>query len=185
MASGPSSACDPRRDPHGRIHHAEKRVIGLDNAAFELPDEDADDVGVDQAPNLRFAFCEIAVGVRKRQRCRCFSASNRRDVFDRDHRLVGEGLEKRDLLVVERSDLPFAVLELLQWGVPSRSNGVASVVRWPSRFASLLPTGYSLVLRGEIMDMNRPTIACGSSGHRVSVCGKALAGMDIHRNFPV
>jgi hypothetical protein len=28
--------------------------------------EDPDDVGLDQAPNLRFAFCQIAVGVRKR-----------------------------------------------------------------------------------------------------------------------
>ena len=39
----------------------EKRVIGLENPTVEVPDEDADDVGVDQAPNLRFAIFEIAI----------------------------------------------------------------------------------------------------------------------------
>src|ERR1700751_3793845 len=33
--------------------------------------------------------------------------------------------------------------------------------------------------------MNRSTIACGSSGHSVSVYGYALVGMDDYRNFPV
>ena len=42
-------------------HHVEKRFIGLDNLTFEIPDKDSDNVGVDQAPNLRFAFFEIAV----------------------------------------------------------------------------------------------------------------------------
>jgi hypothetical protein len=41
------------------------------------------------------------------------------------------------------------------------------------------------LLYGEIMHMNGPTIACGSSGHRVSVYGNALVGMDNHWNFPV
>ncbi len=36
--------------------HAEKCVVGLDDPAVEIPDKDADDVGVDQAPNLPFAF---------------------------------------------------------------------------------------------------------------------------------
>ena len=31
-------------------HHGEERVIRLENPTFELPDEDPDDVGVDQAP---------------------------------------------------------------------------------------------------------------------------------------
>src|SRR4051794_41832042 len=34
----------------------EKGFVRLQNLAFEIPDEDADDVGVDQAPNLRFAL---------------------------------------------------------------------------------------------------------------------------------
>ena len=36
-------------------HDVEKGFIGLQNPAVEIPDKDADDVGVDQAPNLRFA----------------------------------------------------------------------------------------------------------------------------------
>src|SRR3954466_10666620 len=34
----------------------EKGFVRLQNLAFEIPDEDADDVGVDKAPNLRFAL---------------------------------------------------------------------------------------------------------------------------------
>ena len=30
-------------------------------STFEVPDEDADDVGVDQAPDLRFPFLEVAI----------------------------------------------------------------------------------------------------------------------------
>ena len=41
--------------------HAEKRVICLKNATFEIPDDDPDDVGVDQAPDLRFAFFDLSV----------------------------------------------------------------------------------------------------------------------------
>src|SRR5262249_14398506 len=41
--------------------HVEKLVIGLDDPTFEIPDEDPDDVSVDQAPDLRFAFLELAV----------------------------------------------------------------------------------------------------------------------------
>jgi hypothetical protein len=86
------------------VQHAKKFVIGLKNATFEIPDENSDDVGVDQAPDFRFAFCEIAVGVRKRQRA-LLLRFKQAHVFDGDRRLVGEGLEKRDLLVVEQSDL--------------------------------------------------------------------------------
>ena len=35
---------------------AEKRVVRFENPAIEIADEDADDVGVDQAPDLRLAF---------------------------------------------------------------------------------------------------------------------------------
>ena len=85
------------------VHHAEKCVVGLDDPAVEIPDKDADDVGVDQASNPRFAFREIAVRVRKRQRA-LLLGFEQAHVFDGDHRLVGEGLEKRDLFVGERPD---------------------------------------------------------------------------------
>ncbi len=42
-------------------HHAEKRVIGLDNPTVELPEVDPDDVGVDQTPDLGFPLFDIAV----------------------------------------------------------------------------------------------------------------------------
>src|SRR5208337_209071 len=32
-------------------HHVEKRVVSLKNATIEIPDENSDDVGVDQPPN--------------------------------------------------------------------------------------------------------------------------------------
>jgi hypothetical protein len=43
-------------------HDAEKRVIGLENPTLEIPDKDPDNIGIHQAPDLRFAFCEIAIG---------------------------------------------------------------------------------------------------------------------------
>jgi hypothetical protein len=68
-------------------HDSEKRLIGLKNPTIEIPDEDADYVGVDQAyrrsgtsrrtlqadrgsPDLGFAFREIAIemGVLQRNR---------------------------------------------------------------------------------------------------------------------
>jgi GTPase SAR1 family protein len=38
------------------VHHAKKLIVCLKNATFEIPDENSDDVGIDQAPDLRFAF---------------------------------------------------------------------------------------------------------------------------------
>ena len=61
-------------------HDAEKRVIGLDDPAVEVPDEDPDDIGVDQAPDLGFAFRQIAVET---------------GVLQRDRRLGGEELQHR------------------------------------------------------------------------------------------
>jgi hypothetical protein len=37
-------------------HDVEKGFIGFQNPAVEIPDKDADDVGVDQASNLRLAL---------------------------------------------------------------------------------------------------------------------------------
>ena len=63
--SGGVSVC-PVQATRGEIlpvvsHHAEKLVIGLKNATFDFPDDDPDDVGVDQAPDLLVARLEIAV----------------------------------------------------------------------------------------------------------------------------
>ena len=74
LGNGPCVAVVPfrRRQVHpahatrGKIlsvvsRHAEKRIIGLKNAAFESPDDDPDDVGVEQAPDLLVALFKIAV----------------------------------------------------------------------------------------------------------------------------
>ena len=91
--------------PRDRSSPCEEIVIGLNDAAIDIPDENPDYIGVHQAPNLRFAFCEIAVGLRKRQRA-LLLGFEQAHVFDRDHRLAGEVLEKRDLLGGEWSDFP-------------------------------------------------------------------------------
>src|SRR5262249_1403851 len=42
-------------------YDTEKRVIGLKNSTFEIGNEDANDIGVDQTPNLPFAICQIEI----------------------------------------------------------------------------------------------------------------------------
>src|SRR6267143_1748022 len=44
------------------VHHAKKFVVGLKNATVEIPDENPDDVGIDQAPDLRFASPQRFLG---------------------------------------------------------------------------------------------------------------------------
>src|SRR5437868_13477172 len=85
-------------------YEMKKRVIGLKDPTFQARNENADDVGLDQAPHVRFAFCEIAVGLCKCQRA-LLLGFEQAHVFDRDRRLGGEALEKRDLFVVERLHL--------------------------------------------------------------------------------
>jgi hypothetical protein len=58
-------------------HHAKKRVVGLEDLSFGFPDEDPDDIGVNQSPDLGFAFHDIAVEA---------------GVFQRDRGLRGEQL---------------------------------------------------------------------------------------------
>ena len=72
-------------------HHAEKFVIGLENAPLDFPDNDPDDVGVDQAPDLLIARLDIALELDvllcrfsppprfepcERQRCPCQDRDN-------------------------------------------------------------------------------------------------------------
>ena len=131
-----------------------------------------------------FAVCEIAVGMCKRQRALLLGFEQAR-VFDRDHRLVGEGFDKRDLLVKRTVGPPFAVLEILRRDT-TRNNGVASVVRWPSRFALFTPHRVLAALSAaRSWTWMSSTITCRASGHRVSVYGNGLVGRDYHWNFPV
>src|ERR1700681_3960465 len=43
-------------------YELKKRVIGLKNPTFQARNEDSNDVGIDQAPNLRFAFPQCLLG---------------------------------------------------------------------------------------------------------------------------
>src|SRR5437870_7841916 len=43
------------------LHHAEKGLVGLNNATFEIPYDDADDISLHQAPDLCFTFLELVV----------------------------------------------------------------------------------------------------------------------------
>ena len=42
-------------------HHVEKGVVGVEEPPLEIEDDDADDVGVEQTPDLLIALCEIVV----------------------------------------------------------------------------------------------------------------------------
>src|SRR5262245_57670721 len=49
------------------LDDAQKRFVGFENSTFDIPDEDADDIGLEQAPDLCFACCELSM--QGRQRC--------------------------------------------------------------------------------------------------------------------
>ena len=75
-----------RRRPDDEIlavvsHHLQERIIGLEDLALAHRNADPDDVGVDQAPDLRLAFREIAVQT---------------GILQRDRRLRGEQLQHGD-----------------------------------------------------------------------------------------
>jgi hypothetical protein len=65
----------PAQSTRGEIvaavsHDAEKGFIGINDPTLKNPDEDANDVGVDQAPDPRLPFLKIAIetGVLQRGR---------------------------------------------------------------------------------------------------------------------
>src|SRR5271154_288104 len=68
-------------------HNAKKRVVSLKDAAVEIPNEDSDDVRVDQAPDLRLALLEIA---------------EETGVLQRDRRLRRQQFQDRDSIRSER-----------------------------------------------------------------------------------
>src|SRR5215813_8187693 len=64
-------------------YDTEKCVIGLKYSTFDVANEDSDDVGVDQTPNLSFAIFEVAIKPR---------------ILERDCRLRRQHLQHRDAL---------------------------------------------------------------------------------------
>src|SRR5271154_2485946 len=121
--------------------------------------------------------------MRKRQRA-LLLRFEQAHVFDRDRRLGGKGLEQRNLFVGERSDLGSPYENCSDGATLAqqrrRKRGVPTLAFYEPAAQRVL-----VVLRLDIMDMNRPTIIRRSSSHRVSVHGKALAAIHSRRIFPV
>jgi hypothetical protein len=75
LAPFPRGQICPIHAPRGEIlsvvsHHPQERVISLNNLAVDVPDDDPDDIGVDQSPDLRFAFAEVTIdGVQSMGEC--------------------------------------------------------------------------------------------------------------------
>jgi hypothetical protein len=173
--SGLSSARDPDEIFTIVLYQVEKRVIGLDDPNVDIPDKDADDVGLDQRL-IRFAFARSLACTSERAFPRFRQAR-----FHRDHRLAGEGLEKRDLFVVERSDLP-SPDQNYSMGAPSqqrrRKRGTMGCPRVLCRRCP--PNSPLRRDHGHELSDGR----CGSSHHPVRFAGRPR-GMDSHRNCPV
>ena len=160
-----------------------KRVIRFDNPTIHLPRENPHYVGVDQAPYLCLAFCEITIDPRKCKRALLLRLEQT-CVFDRDHRLVSEVLEQRDLPGGEWSDFPSSHQNDTNWdALAQQGRGKRRPVALT--FCIAAAGGKFAVLRGEITDLNRPTIADRSANHPLAICGNALTSLDIHRDFPV
>src|ERR1700749_2063058 len=64
-------------------YEMKKRIIGFKNPTFQASNENSDDIGIDQAPDLRFAFPQCLLGV--------FAVAH---VNDKDAPLVCLPLEK-------------------------------------------------------------------------------------------
>jgi hypothetical protein len=63
------------------VHHAKKFVVGLKYATLEIPDQNSDDIGIDQAPDFRLALRDVAIQV---------------GILQCDRGLRGEQLQDRD-----------------------------------------------------------------------------------------
>src|SRR5260370_42679884 len=85
-------------------HHPKEGIVGLKNAAIEVPDENTDDVAFDQAPDPGFAFREIAIQTR---------------VLERDCGLRGKKLQHRDARGTEnaRRQLVFKVKDTYEFAL--------------------------------------------------------------------
>src|SRR6476620_7243746 len=81
-------------------HHTKKCVVGLKNAAVVIPNENPDDGSVHQAPNLRFAFREIAIKPRILERDCCL----RRKHFQYGYPAGIENVWRKVVFKVENPD---------------------------------------------------------------------------------
>src|SRR5712691_7954857 len=82
------------------LHHAQKRFVGFDDRTFEAPDEDPQNVGVDQAPDLSSAILEIAIKLRVLERDSCL---RRKHLQHRDA-VRSESVWRQIVFKVENTD---------------------------------------------------------------------------------
>ena len=82
------------------LQHAEKRIIGLENPSIKTPDQDPNDVRINQSSNTRLALLEIAIETRVLQgHCR------RRSQQPEDgHARGGERVRREAVLKVQQPD---------------------------------------------------------------------------------
>ena len=93
---------DPTRDEIVTtvLQHVEKRIIGFENPSIETPDQDPNDVRINQSSNTRLALLEIAIETRVLQGHCC---SGRQQPED-GHARGGERVRREAVLEVEQPD---------------------------------------------------------------------------------
>ena len=84
--------------------------------------------------------CRLMLQASRNSALRSWSLLEQSHVLDGDYRLIGEGFKQLDLLLGEWTDLCSANYDRAD-GTPSRSNGVASIVRTPKRSGSSADSG--------------------------------------------
>ena len=82
------------------LHHAQKRFVGSGDRTSEVPDEDSQNVGVDQPPNLLFAIREIAIKPRILKRDCCLRRKN----FQHRYALRRENARRQIVFQIENTD---------------------------------------------------------------------------------
>src|SRR5215813_5590968 len=104
----------------------EKRVISLENSTFEIGNEDPNDVGVDQTPNLSFAICQIEIEPRILKRNRGLRSKHlqHRDAFGR------ENARRKIVFQIENTD-EFSLVD--QWQTENGTGATPNDVRISSK----------------------------------------------------
>ena len=82
------------------MQHVQKRFVGLDDGAFEVPNADPQNVGIDQATDLPFAIFEIAIKPRVFERDCCL----RRKQFQHRDAARSENVWRQIVFKVENTD---------------------------------------------------------------------------------
>src|SRR6516164_2045624 len=106
----------------GISYDTEKRVIGIDNPALEVDNEDPNDIGIDQMSDLPFAIFEVAIKPRILERdCRLG-----RKHFQHGDAVRGEYVRRQIVFKVENSD-DFSLVD--QWQTEDGTGAAPNDIR--------------------------------------------------------